>query len=296
MCDRHRMKFCTSVVIVLALVGCSKKEDGAKGKADTTSDPVTTPSTPAGKELPAAPAAELRGAVRVINVLKDKDGTPMAFDVWGRRSFKWAPIQYAKNVAYGTATEWYGTPKGTSAIAVPVGAGPDAKEITMVWSPGGDDEQLSNLVYFDQSPASAMMALLPRTATNNAPELPPAGKGLVYFNASQLRASEATLAPTYGGRSFFIGDGTGKCIYQRVQSKGFGMSVLGGTQPVEHDAAPGKVTFTFHKYPAQKDKECLEENKKFEVTVDVVEGKGTLVVLHTPDGKKIEALQLPLWK
>ncbi|MBA3455538.1 MAG: hypothetical protein H0T42_20765 [Deltaproteobacteria bacterium] len=49
------------------------------------------------------------------------------------------------------------------------------------------------------------------------------------------------------------------------------------------------------KFPASKGVECASP-KLFDFSVDAADGKGVLVLLHTRDGKTIEALQLPLWK
>jgi hypothetical protein len=284
------MRFPKSLLIVLAIAACGKSKDGGpKGEPDHKLSPSDTPVRPV---LSPPPKEETRGAARVINLLLDKDGKPVTFDVWARRSFKYEPVLLAKDVAYGTASAYYGVAKGMSTVVVPAGGGADAKEITMLFAPQTADDELSNLVFFDKEPMATSMAVKP-AGQNNAPDAPPPGKGVVYFFAMPLMAHETTLTPAYGGRSFFVGDGTGACVHQRVEDKGFARAILGGTQPVVHDAAPGKVTFTFHQFPG---KDCAVESKKFELTVDVVADKGVLVLLHTRDGKTIEALQLPLWK
>jgi len=290
----------SSLVLVLALTSaCSKSKDDRKAApAPAASGTPTTPAASASapkQDLAPPTTAEMRGNVRVINLLLDKDGKPVTIDVWGRRTFTWAPIQLAKDVAYGTASEWYGVPKGMATVAVPAGAGVDTKELGFLFGPQSAEDEASSVLFMNKGAVSATSLPGKPFGTFNAPDAPASGKGFVYIVPWQLQAHEATLTPTYGGRSFFIGDGTGKCARQRVEDKGFAASVLGGTQGTQHDVAPGKASFSLHKFPASKGAECASP-KLFDFSVDAADGKGVLVLLHTRDGKTIEALQLPLWK
>ncbi len=287
------MHFTPLLVLVIA-TACSKSKDTDASKTTGSAAMVV----PVQTELPPPPKESFKGSVRVINLLLKGGTEPLTVDIWGKRSFEFGPFQQAKNIAYGTATEWFGIPQGQSTVVVAAGASADTKDtVGSVWA-NKDGEETTTLLYWKEGSAiSAMMSTKP-TGVNDAPDPPPAGKGLVYLTAQPLMHHEKTLEAAIGGRSFYVGDGNGTCVHQRVQDKGFQRSILGGTQPTLHDLPPGKATFTFHQWPSgpnMRDKECTSP-KLFEVTVDVVEGKGHLVVLHTKDGKTLEAAQFPLWK
>jgi len=292
----RRMRIAPLLVVTI-LAACSKGKDASE---TDNSKPAGSAAmvAPVKAELPPPPKESFKGSVRVINLLLKGGTTPLTIDVWGKRSFEFGPFQQAKGIAYGAATDWFGIPNGQSTVVVEAGASADTKAtIGSVWA-NKDGEEATTLLYWKEGSAvSALMNTKP-AGQNDAPEPPPAGKGLVYFTAQPLMHHEKTLETALGSRSFYVGDGKGACIHQRVQDKGFQAAILGGTQPTLHDLPPGKATFTFHKWPSgpnMSDKACTSP-ALFEVTVDVADGTGHLVVLHSRDGKAIEAAQFPLWK
>src|SRR5690606_28508035 len=111
-----RHSFILLVIAPLAL-GCSKKQDaggegappaGSAGSAAAKA--VAQPEAPKPPEKPPAPPETLEGDSRVVNLLLDEAGKPMTIDVWGKRSFEYGPMQFAKEVAYGTVTPHFGIP------------------------------------------------------------------------------------------------------------------------------------------------------------------------------------------
>jgi hypothetical protein len=108
------------------------------------------------------------------------------------------------------------------------------------------------------------------------------------IRAGQLRPHEKSLDPKYNPSSFYVGDGKGACVHQRVEDQGFQAAILGGTNPTQHDVAPGKTTFTLHKWPSAE--KCSTE-ALYTFEVDGQDGKGTLVQLYTPDGKALAHAQ-----
>ncbi len=288
---------------VVALVsGCSKKEDKGgpapgPGSAVAATGPGAAAATaqPKPDDKPPPPDDVRKGDARVVNLLHDEAGKPVTIDIWGKRSFEHGPVQFAKNIAYGQASPHFGIPKGTSTIAVIAGGHvDDAKVEVGSVAAAKDGEEITTLMYRNYGKPSSIVRGAKPAGVYNAPEPPAAGKGLVYFYAGPLIDHEDKLRDKYGGRTFYVGDGSTTCRPQRIEAAGKQPAMLGGTNPTEYELAPGKAKFTFHKW--QPGKDCTTP-AVLETEVDVVEGKGTFVILHSPDaGGSIEALQLPLWK
>lgn len=284
----------------VVVVGCSKKKEEkpdkpAPAKAITESASLGSATAPVTKDLPEPPADVRKGDSRVVNLLTDEAGKPVTVDVWGKRSFEYGPTSFAKDIAYGQATPHFGIPKGMSTIVIAAGADmKDRKsELGSVWA-SKEGEEVTTVVFRDgASPRSMVMGMKPE-GLHNAPAAPPAGKGMIYIYANPLTHVEAKLKEKFGGSTFYVGDGSDKCLRQRVEESGQKGFLLGGTNTTTHDVAPGKVKVTFHKWEPGKD--CTTP-PVFETEVEVADGKGTFVILHSPDGGvSLAAMQLPMWK
>jgi hypothetical protein len=289
----HRL---ASVLVIAVLVACSKKDADSKkepavgGSAAAAAATTTVPEAPT---KPPPPPESFKGDNRVVNLLLDESGKPMTIDIWGKRSFEYGPIQFAKDVAYGQASAYFGIPTGTSTIAVPAGAGDRAKEVGSLFA-AKDGEEITTVMFReDNQPKSIVMGMKP-VDLHNAPAAPPAGKGTIYIYAGPLRGIEAKLTEKYGGSAFYVGDGSTTCLRQRLEDQGKQAAILGGTNSTTHDVAPGKAKVTLHKW--EPGKNCTTP-AVHELEVEVADGKGTFVVLHSPDnGSTIAAVQIPMWK
>ncbi len=298
------MKLRSMWLVVLALAACSKsqtegnKSSGGTAIANEGNGPAASRAGASPTEMQKAPDKapppddQLKGAARVVNLLVDEAGKPITIDVWGRRWLTWGPRQFAANVGYGQVTPHFGIGKGMATVAVVAGGGPDAKEIGSLFGPQDGEELTTVMFRNDGRPASIVLGMKP-PGTMNAPEPPPAGKGLLMVFAMPLSDHEKALTEPYGGRSFYVGDGSTTCLHQRVQDQGMQPAILGGTNPTLHDLPPGPAKITMHKWLPGKD--CTTP-AVFETEVEVKDGGGTLLILHSPDGKKIEALPLPMWR
>lgn len=287
------------VCLSLFTYGCKKEEKAtpsaapATGSAAATTGSATAPLV-REETLPEPPADSRKGDSRVVNLLVDEAGKPVTVDIWGKRSFEWRPVQFAKDLAYGQTTPHFGIPTGMSTVIVPTGAGPDARksEVGSVWA-SKEGEEVTTVVFRDGGSARSVVMGMKPPELHNAPAAPPAGKGLIYIFANPLTHHEAKLKEKFGGSTFYVGDGSQTCLRQRVEDQGQKGALLGGTNTTSHDVAPGKVKVTFHKWEPGKD--CTTP-PVFETEVEVADGKGTFVILHSPDGASIAALQIPMWK
>lgn len=270
--------------------GDKKKEPAPTAGSSAAASGSAAAADPAAK--PPAPAAALKGDSRVVNLLVDEGGKPVALDIWGKRSFEYGPMQFAKDLAYGQATPHFGIPKGTSTIAVAAGSGDKGKEMGSVWA-SQDGEEITTVMYRDgATPRSIVLGMKP-PGTHNAPEPPKAGTGLVVMYAGPIDGLKDKLTERYGGATFYVGDGSTTCRAQRGLDVGKG-TLLGGTNVVTFELPPGNAKFSLHKWVPGKD--CTTP-AVFDLEVDVVDGKGTYVILHSPDvGGTVAALQFPIWK
>ena len=222
----------------------------------------------------------------------DDAGGKVDIDVWAKRTFTEGEVLLAKGVKSGAASDYFATPKSHSIVFTKVGTSSDDPEIASMFNPG-KGEQITAMLMGENGKANAPNVWeIDPAGTHDAPAAPSAGEGLVVLRANQLTAFEKKLAPTFGGRSFDVGDGTGACVPQaRTTAKGATPSVLGGTQPTLHDLPAGKAAFTLHKWP--DDKKCATD-PVFTFSVDVPAGKSTAVFVYTPDGASLATLALPV--
>ncbi len=286
----------------LLFQGCGKDEEKAADK-NPISDTKTEVKAPAKvapakivkKENPAPPDDVYEGKARVVN-LATIDGKPVSVDVWAKRSFKYAPVKLAENVAFGEATEWFKSPKGSPVTVFQTGTGPDSKEdlggifhpqagehITAIFYNKEDGKPTSGN-YWDTSDD-------PEKA--GTPDAPQAGKGYVILRAGQLTAHKKTLADTVGGWAIRVGDGKGKCLHQRTEDLGYQAAILGGTQPVELDLDPGTQTISIHKRSSY---DCSKAGQVYEFNVEVKADKAQFVAVYTVDGKTLKhsAFDMPV--
>lgn len=286
-----------ALALTVSAAACGKKKDEADkknqidpgGQAAKVGD--TPPEAPKKPDLPPPPADALEGHVRVINLYVDAAGKSQSVDVWAKRTFEWGPVKLAENIELGKASPWFQHAKGQSMAIFPAGKGPEGDELGGLFG-AKKGEYITSTLMWQEGGASATADWEIRDGEDaNAITAPPAGKGLVVIRANQLRAHEKNLDPKYNPSSFYVGDGKGTCVHQRVEDKGFQAAVLGGTNPTMHDVAPGKTTFTLHKWPSNDG--CKSE-PVYTFGVEVQDGKGALVVLYTPDGKQLAHTQLEM--
>ena len=275
-----------------------KNKSPAAGKTDTAAKTTTGKgTTPVAEEkpLPPPPADAMQGKGRVINLFVDAEGKSKKVDVWARRSFTYGPLQLAKNLELGMASDWFDVPKGQSVVIVEAGAGSDAKELGGIFGPK-PGEHITGILTADASGAS--VGSYWETAAekqSGVPEPPPAGKGLIMVRAGQLRsldAFEKSLRDAKIDNAFVVGDGNGSCLAQRAEETGGQPAILGGTNPTEHLVDPGKVTISLHGW-MESDKCAATAVLTTEVEVNA--DTATLVVVYTPDaGKTITSAQFPM--
>jgi hypothetical protein len=290
------MKRLAIAIAMVAATGCGKKDkEENKGKQPDVPPKVVTPQVdlPVVKEeKPPAPKEMLVGKARVINLYVDAAGKGQEVDVWMRRSFKYGPVLIKEKLGLGQATDFFGAVPEQTVVIVPTGAGSDAKELAGAMKGKGDEVWTTVLAWNGTGMSGASTQDAPPDMGEKGvwpPKPPAAGKGLVVLRADALQEHEKALTEQYGGRSFMVGDGKGACMKQRLEDVGFSASVLGGTQPVILELAPGKHAITFHKWPGKCDTPAV-----YQVEVDVAADKSTLVHLFTRDAKTLDNLQLPM--
>ncbi|MCC6527665.1 MAG: DUF4397 domain-containing protein [Polyangiaceae bacterium] len=256
-----------------------------KKSAAPAASPAPSPSAapPAAASSSAAVAEGPPAKVRLVNVYLE-GGKGQAVDIWSK-PFKGEAKALAKDVGFGKASDWFDLPEGVGrggadyvqVKIVPAGSGAGGKEIHSI----GRLEPGSKVTEILATSDSGQGTMQPNAEVGkDAPKAPAAGKGLVVANAMQLIPYEKDLTETYGGRSFHLSQSGAECLNK---------TVLGGTNRWSEALAPGKTKLRFHKWPG----DC-KSAPVFEIDVDVAADKGTLVVLYTADGKKIESLQVPM--
>lgn len=301
------------VVAVLAGGTACGGDDGGTTDAAAGSAPVDTevparsttadpPAMTVTEELPEADPSTYVGRNRVVHLAVLPDGTTPAVDVWARRSFEYAPILLVEGLEYGQVSDWYGVPEGMSVVVVPAGAGPDATELASVFSASAE-QQYTHLVMWDRERDAASGYSLEDVDPGNPNEFPAArpGQALVQLYAYQLRLHPLSegedFDQTVAGvpTSFQVGiEGISGCAPQpRLTEQGLNPAVLGGTQRVPFDLAPGTTSFTFHGWGAD-DQACLDPTLFGPLDVTVQAGERAWVLVHSRDGDTIEALTVPL--
>lgn len=269
----------------VAVVPGSSPIDSAADQ-DTTVEPTVA-------ELPAPDPSEYEGSNRVVNLWVGPDGATKPIDVWGRRTFSNGPILLVEELPFGAASDYFAAPPGYSLVVVGAGAGPDGEQLAGMFNAGRNDQV--TMVFTNDDPIGGVWApnLWEATAdeTGLAPDPPRPGMGLVFVYAPNTRSFDDSLTATLGGSSFYVGSGVGACAPQRIEERGFEASVLGGTQDVQLELAPGPATITLH--PWFSPDRC-EQPPVLEFTVDVPADGIVLVLVYSPDGKSITTLQLPV--
>lgn len=244
-------------------------------------------------ELPAPDPSLYDGSNRVVNLWVGPGGTTEPVDVWGRRTFSNGPILLVEELPFGAASDYFAAPPGYSLVVVGAGAGPDGEELAGMFN-AARNEQIT-MIFTNDDPVGGVWApnLWEASADQPglAPEPPRPGMGLVYLYAPNTRSFDDSLTAALGGSAFFVGSGPGACTPQRIEQNGFQASVLGGTQDVQLELAPGPATITLH--PWFSPDEC-DQPPVLEFTVDVPADGIVLVLVYSPDGESIATLQLPV--
>ncbi|MGB8859402.1 MAG: hypothetical protein WCC60_09105 [Ilumatobacteraceae bacterium] len=301
-------------VTIIAVVACGggaqgkRTDTGSAGTAPTSTaaalgetTSTTTPTSP-NELLPAADPSTYVGANQVVHLAVLPDGTTPTLDIWAVRSFEYAPILLAEGLEYGEISPVYGAPEGMSVVAVEAGAGPDATPFAGMFSAGAD-QHYTHLIVYDGEAATGTGLLLTDVAPGDPNAFPAAldGQALVQFYAYQLRLNPLSEGSGFEQRiagvepSFQIGiEGVVGCAPQpRMTDQGYTPAVLGGTQYVPFDVAPGETTFTFHGW-GSNNQDCADPSVIDPVTVSVDAGDRAWVLLHSRDGSSIEALVVPV--
>lgn len=290
---------CFSSLLALGLTAsaCSKEKQrdgdkpaepsGTAAEGTPTAKVVAATPNPGDKKKAAPPDELYEGSGRIVN-LAMVDGKPVAIDVWATQSFKYAPVKLAENVAFGEATEWFKSPKGSPVKSFVTGTDPGSKEDLGGAFHPKKGEHITTILYNKEDGSSTNGSYWNTSddaSRSSTPDAPPAGKGYVVFRANQLKPHEKAMKEVTGGWALQVGDGKGTCIHQRSQDMGFQASLLGGTQPIEIDLDPGTQKITFHKGISGG---CAEESKVYETELEVKADAAQLVVLYTPDAKVLK--------
>jgi hypothetical protein len=262
--------------------------DDTVAPSDTGDDTATTTTA-----LPPPDDAAFEGQARVVNLYLDDEGATQEIDVWARATFTNGPVLLAEGLELGEASDYFEAPTGHSIVFTPAGEGPDGEELGSMFSPH-DGQQITAVYSWDETGPFVPNDYEHDPDAGTPPEEPleEPGTGLVTLRAYPLAAHEDTLTEAGLGSSFFVGDGSGTCLHQRVEDDGFAASILGGTQPVFLDLATGTATLTFHDW--LKSSEQCDNEPQLELDVEVPDGEASVVYLYTPDGASVEMLQLPV--
>jgi len=279
------------VLTVLALVACGD-DSPTPSTPPPAVEPAPAPAPAAKPKLEPPPEDSYIGRSRVVNLIVDGKGATQTVDVWALRSFTHAEVQLAEGIEVGTASDWFGIPKGSRAVVVEAGAGPGADPVTTLYAPKAD-EAISTVLQLGRSGAVEGMSYYEAGETSmNRAKPPPPGQGMVVLFASQLRAHDAALAPTTGGYAYYVGTGKSSCAPRRgVDPDAKSMTMLGGTTDYIHDVSPGTSIFRLHRRD-NKDK-CAGPGV-LDIEVDVAADSRTLVLIYTEDLKSLKALKLPM--
>lgn len=269
----------------------SRSDDGepADGEPDDgTSDGASVFDEPV--ELPPPDPSTFEGANRVVNLWVGPDGETSPIDVWGRRNFTNGPILVADGVPFGEASDYFEAPTSYSLVVVGAGAGPDGEQRAGLLN-AADGEQITTIfTNLDESGAVNAPNLFER-GTEQAPEPPSEGNGLVLLYAPNVRAFSDALTTSIGGDAFYVGDGSATCRTQRIEATGAAPNILGGTQQVELELPPGPATISLH--PWFSPDEC-DQPSALDIDVDVTPETTTFVVVFSRDGVGVETMTLPV--
>jgi hypothetical protein len=266
-------------------------EDGAVGDDDEDDDDDDDAAASAPAELPAPDPSSFTGARRVVNLFAEPTGdgaAPGSVDVWGRRTFTNGPVLLAEDIGFGEASEYFAAPDGYRLVIVSSRAGPDGEERATL-TDAADDEQVTIVFTNADDATTATASRLSEGASDRAPAPPADDRGLVVLFAPNLPAFGDGLVASVGGDTFAVGDGSATCRTQRVETTGAAAEVLGGAAVVELEAAPGPTLISLHPLPSP---DGCDQPSAVDVTVDVVAGEVTTVLVYTADGTTLETLAL----
>lgn len=276
-----------ALALMLVAAGCGKKGGDDKNKQPPAGSggggAGTTTVAPQEPEKKGAPPKEVyRGKNRLVNLYVGPDGKTQTVDVWVKRGFKYDPVKLAENVEFGKASTWFGIPENMSPVVIPAGGKPDDKALSPM-AYGKADEVVTGILQNSGGQPSVSTRYDVSATMPGAPQPPTKGKGTLVLDAGQLSEFEKALTEKFGGRSFYVGDGTGACRPPRdpkMESLG-----LGGTAEKELELDPGKVKITLHKWPGQRGEEC-KTPAVFELEAEVIADKAQRIYVYTPDGGK----------
>jgi hypothetical protein len=270
------MNYRVGLAIALVATTCAchdKVQDAGK-------DPPVEAAPKVAESAPTPPPRT--GHARVVNLYVDAAGQHVKVDVW-------AGAAVAQGLEYGTASSWFSPPEDAPIVVVPAGAGPGAAPLGTLTTPALTQHETGTLTWMRQT-ATAAVGVFWDSGDPGAPAPPPPGKGVLVIRADALWEHERDLTPTNGSVAFFVGDGSGKCLHQRVEDEGFAAAAVGGPNPVIVDLPPGKHTITLHRWPG---KPCTTR-VALRFDVEITAGAGVLALVHSADSKRLSVLQLPL--
>jgi len=305
-----------AAVIVVGIVALSACGGGAKkaGRTAATTTPISAPAPVTGGDstaaatipadtLPTADPSTFVGTNRAVNLLVLPDGSNPTVDIWAQRGFDSGPILLIEGLAYGAISDVYGAPENMSVVAVAAGAGPDATPIAGLFSAGAA-QHYTHLLVYDREAATGTSLLLEDVDPGNTSAFPDAldGQGLVQFYGYQLTLNPLSTGESFEQRiagvdpSFQVGiDGVTGCAPQpRMTAQGYSPAILGGTQRVPFDVPAGvATTFTFHAWGTEN-QDCADPSEITPLPVTLQAGERAWVLLHSPDGKTIDTLLVPV--
>ncbi len=262
--------------------------DSGDGSEPVDATASSEPAAPA--ELPAPDPSTFDGENRVVNLWVGPDGETGTVDVWGRRTFTNGPMLLAEDIAFATASDYFATPPGHSVVIVGAGAGPDGEERAGVLN-AEDGEQITTIFTNSDAIGGVDAPNLFERGDDQAPARPSEGNGLIVLFAPNTRAFTDELTAAIGGDAFYVGDGSTTCRTQRIEATGAAPNILGGTQRVEIELPPGAAPISLHPWFSS---DGCDRPSVLDLTVDVVAGETTLVLVYSPDGTTVEASTLPV--
>ena len=243
-------------------------------------------------ELPLPDPATFTGSARVVNLWVGVGGEHRTIDVWSRRTFANGPLLLVDGIGFGDASVYFAAPPDAELVVVGAGAGPDGLELARLDHAAAGERVTTVFTNADEFGSDATRDVWEADPAGTRPvvDAPAPGMGVVHLAAVNTSAFGTSLEQSVGDDSFAVGDGSGACVRQRVQDAGFAPELLGGGHDVELELPPGPATITLH--PWFRADQC-QVPAALEVAVEVPVDQVATVLVYSPDGSTIEALQLP---
>ena len=273
-----------------ATPGGTDPDASSDGTSDAAPERGSEDAPAVPEELPAPDPSTFEGANRVVNLWVGAEGATSPIDVWGRRTFNSGPVLLAENIGFGETSDYFAAPPGYRLVIVGSGAGPDGDERAGLFN-AVDGEQITTVFTNDDDLGAVTAPNLFERGSEQSPEPPVEGVGLVWLYAPNIRAFSDDLIASVGGDAFYVGDGSPDCRPQRIEATGGDAHILGGTQQVELELSPGPVTISLH--PWFSPDEC-DQPAALEFTVDVAADVTTIVLVYSPDGTDLATMTLPV--